>query len=501
MDETLIKALQNPKLYSHEVQGFEVMQTHISWVILTGQYAYKIKKPVNFGFCDFTSVEKRKHFCELEIQLNKRLASDLYINLTAITGTPDNPQIDGDGPVIDYAIKMHQFEQNRLLSNVLKDEGLSRALMLSLADQIAQFHQKAEKVSTGSPYGTPEQIFEPMLDNFRVLNQLEPSRPYAEMVEDIATWAKTKYDHFLPILKNRQPNGYVVAAHGDMHLGNMVLIQGMPVIFDCIEFNDDFRFTDTMGDTGFIAMDLDDKGYENLSFYLCNRYFEATQDYQGALILDFYKSYRAMVRAKIMAYTIDGLNGQEDVKQTMLKDLENFIKLAQTYKSERTPSLTITFGPSGSGKSHYTDGLLIEQKALRLRSDVIRKQLCALDPYEACPEDKKAVVYSEDTTKKVYDALLEYASMLLKEGWPVIIDATNLKAWQRAPFIKLAQDMKVPFKILQFEQDATKLKSRLEQRNLKEKTSDADVAVLEKQLDWLEPLSAEEKNYAQRVEI
>lgn len=268
MDDTLIQSLQDPKCYSHEVVAFALMQTHISWVILTGQYAYKLKKPVNFGFCDFTTLEKRKHFCELEVKLNKRLAPDLYVHVVAITGTLDQPQIDGDGPVIDYAIKMHQFEQNRLLSNVHSEEGLSKALMTSLADQIAEFHQKSECVALESEYGSPEHVFDPVADNFKVLNELEASKHFSPRVNAIKDWANTQYNQLKELLAERKAQGFVKAAHGDMHLGNIVLIQGKPVIFDCIEFNDDFRYTDTMGDVGFLAMDLDLQGYEDLSFYL-----------------------------------------------------------------------------------------------------------------------------------------------------------------------------------------------------------------------------------------
>ncbi len=499
MDDVQIKALQNKSLYPHEVATFEVIQTHISWVILTGSFAYKIKKPVNLGFCNFETLSMRQHFCDLEIQLNKRLAPDLYLDVIPITNSGGNLCLDGDGEVIDYAIKMHQFDQSRLLSNVHQEEGLSKALMISLAQQVASFHKQAAVVPDDKKYGTPEQIFEPMLDNFKVLNELEPSQGYANKTNDVATWAKDQCQQLSSILKSRKTKQFIKSAHGDMHLGNIVLIHGTPVIFDCIEFNDDFRFLDTINDMAFLAMDLDDKGYEDLSHFFCNRYFEATGDYQGALLLNFYKSYRAMVRAKVMGFTIVGTNASGHAKSNMQKELLHFIERALSYQVKGQPSLTITFGPSGSGKSHYTEELLIKDKSFRLRSDVIRKQLAGLDPYKHCPSHQKDEVYSDDMTQKVYQVLSDQASSLLKAGWPVIIDATCLKTWQRNLFMKLSQTLNIPFKILKFEQDAQILKSRLQRRDTIDKVSDANESVLEKQLNWLEPLTAEEHPFVDTI--
>lgn len=498
MDDTTIQALQKASLYPHETSTMEVCQTHISWVILTGTIAYKIKKPVDFGFCDFTTLEKRKYFCELEVELNKRLAPQIYLGVVAITGTAESPEIDGDGPVIDYAIKMEQFDNRQLLSIVHKTEGLSRALLISIANQLATFHDMAETVSSNEPFGTPEYIWAPMQDNFQSLKTLEPSKSYAPQVDVIESWAKQQFKELKPLLEQRKAKGFIKACHGDIHLGNMVLHQGKPLIFDCIEFNDDFRNTDTVNDIAFLAMDLDDKGYQNLAHFFCNRYFEATQDVDGIKLLTFYKSYRAMVRAKVMALTTQGVP-DESAKIQLQADMKSFLELAQSYLDSPKPSLTITFGPSGCGKSHHTDSLLIETKAFRLRSDVIRKQMAGLDPYLQTPDSKKTDLYSESFTHKVYQELAKRSKTLLEANIPVIIDATFLKAWQRELFLNLSKELKVPFKILSFDSDPSKLKSRLNDRNQTDQTSDADSSVLDKQLNWLEPLSESENQFKEAV--
>lgn len=497
MDDTLIKSLQNQSVYPHETTEISMQQTHISWVLLTGLWAYKIKKPVDYGFCDFTTLEKRKHFCELEVKLNKQLAPEIYEEVVAITGTPTEPEINGAGPVIDYAIKMHQFDNRQLLSKVHQTEGLSRALLISIANQVAAFHEAAQVVPTSEPYGSPEQVWAPMADNFEALKQLEPSKGYAAQIDQIAQWAEQTYHKLTPLLAQRKASGFIKECHGDMHLGNIVLHQGKPVVFDCIEFNQDFRCIDTVNDMAFLAMDLDEKGYPELAHFFSNRYFERTQDIEGIQLLQFYKSYRAMVRAKVCALTIP--NVDESTAKALTKEMTNFISLAVAYCEAQQPQLTITFGPSGCGKSHFTDELLLKQRAFRLRSDVLRKQMAGLDPFQNAPEAMRAKLYAEDFTKQVYNALAQQAKQLLQANVPVIVDATFLKSWQRDMFLALSQSLDIPFKILTFDRDPELLKSRLKTRQQSDKTSDADSTVLEKQLNWLEPLTALEEKLAEKV--
>lgn len=500
MDETTIQQLLTPKAFPHEAFEFKIIETHISWVVLTGQYAYKIKKPVNLGFVDYTSLEKRHEFCDTELSINRSLAPELYIEVVPITAG-DHPQISGKGKVIDYAIKMHQFDQSRLLSNVHREEGLSKAIVQSLADQIALFHERAEKVDEQSAFGTPEQVMLPVRDNFKTLLELEPSKPYADKIKKAQIWAEQQFEILQFLIKRRKEQQHVKVCHGDIHLGNIVLLEGAPRIFDAIEFNDDFRFLDTMNDVAFLCMDLDHKGYSNLSKYFANLYLEHSGDYEGALLLNFYKAYRAMVRAKVSVFQILGLaDHQTAQKEALEKDLVEFLDLALTYQKTTKPSLTITFGASGSGKSFQTEKLMTEENTIRIRSDVLRKQMFDLDPYQPCPKPLNAKVYSQETTRKVYQTLSDLTRTLLTHQLNVIIDATFLKAWQRALFIHLSEELHVDFKILVFDHDKEKLESRIEQRLKTNDSSDADAAILEQQLKAVDPLTPNELSYTVHID-
>lgn len=298
MSNHLIQALQKPELFPHHVGHFEVIETHLSWVILTGPFAYKIKKAVNLGFQDFTTLEKRKYFCEKEIMLNQRLAPSLYTSVVPITGTESSPSLTKVGPIIEYAIKMHQFSQ----TNLLNQHPLSLSTIEDIASQLALFHQKTELCSPDFSYGSPDDVFVPIQDNFNTLRTLTTANTYHTDIDHIEKWAQNTFIKLHPLIKKRKKIGWIRACHGDLHLGNIVLVDEKPLIFDCIEFNEPFRWIDVMNDLGFLKMDLDRSGVSDLGHYLINCYCERTLDYEGLLLLRFYQCYRAMVRAKVAAF-------------------------------------------------------------------------------------------------------------------------------------------------------------------------------------------------------
>ncbi len=495
MSDILIKALQNPALYPHPVSAFEVIQTHLSWVILTGHYAYKIKKPLNLGFQDFTTLEKRKYYCELEVILNKRLAPQIYVEAVPLFGNANQPQLQGQGDAFEYAVKMNQFPQSALLSNIVKEGKLSQTIVDDLAKETARFHIDAEVCSKEEIYGGPEVVYQPMLDNFSALKTLKASLPYIDDVNQIEAWTQVQYQSLKPLLAKRKANGFIRATHGDLHLGNIILLADKPVIFDCIEFNESFRWTDVMGDVGFFTMDLDHRQLSELSYLFLNKYFEQTNDYEGAVLLRFYQCYRAMVRAKVSALQLDQVSAENPLFNVLQKDLNDFLTLGNGYTQKPIPSLTITYGLSGSGKTLYTDKLMMTEHAIRLRADVIRKQLHGLAPLERPAPSTLSTLYSPEATQTLYQTLQIQARALIQSGQNVIVDATCLKQWQRQLFIDVANELKCPFKILSFEAPIEVLKQRLALRKLKANdASDADAAVLELQLSALQPLTAHEKS-------
>lgn len=490
MSDRLIQALQTGQPFSHATASIEILETHLSWIILTGTIAYKIKKPVNLGFQDFTTLEKRKYYCEKEYQLNQRLAPDLYLGVVAITGTEESPLVEASGIPIEYAIKMRQFEQNNVLSVLAKKNRLSFQCLNMLATQIADFHHNAERCPTQFNYGDPSTVMAPVNENFTVLKTLPAGQPHLSLIETIEHWAQHEGRVLYPLFAQRKANGFIRACHGDLHLGNMVMVDNRPLIFDCIEFNESFRWTDVMGDLGFIMMDLDHRQASAHAHYLLNQYIEKTQDYQGLRLLRFYQSYRAMVRAKISAFQLQ-MEISPEHRVALEQALQEYLALGLRYRHATPPTLTIMHGVSGSGKTHVSQNRLIEQGGIRLRSDVIR-----LARYPDV-----LTRYSASVTDSVYDTLAQHAHTILEAQYPVIIDAACLKREQRDRFFALAQRLNIPFRILSLDVPFATIETRVRTRQQSgHDLSEATVEIVKKQLQEQDPLSDTEKRYTQIID-
>ncbi len=491
MSQSLIAALQNPALYPHPVEAFQVIETHISWVILTGPYAYKLKKPMNFGFLDFTDLEKRGHFCNEELRLNQRLTHDLYLEVLPVTGTAEAPQLGGEGPAIEYALKMRQFPQSQLLSTLQANGELTSAHIDEMAQQIAHFHLSAPKVPQDHPAGTPDEVMAPVRQNFEQIRPFLSDKVDLVQLDALQAWAESSFERLKPLLAQRKLEGFTRECHGDIHLGNATLIDGQVVIFDCIEFNEPFRFTDVYADTGFLAMDLEDRGLKSLARRFISQYLELTGDYQGLELLNFYKAYRALVRAKVALFSLQA-DASPVQRATTLRQYRNYANLAESYSTIPSRFLAITHGVSAVGKSHVAMRLVEALGAVRLRSDVERKRLFG---------EQQGDIYAADASAATYARLNDIASTVLRAGFPVVIDATFLKREQRDAAAKVAEATGAPFLILDCNAPQAVIASWLEQRQAeKSDPSDATLAVIEQQQANREPLSAEELLLSKRVE-
>ncbi|WP_044874109.1 AAA family ATPase [Pseudomonas sp. LFM046] len=498
MSQSLIAALQNPALYSHPVDGFQVIETHISWVLLTGSYVYKIKKPVNFGFLDFTSLDSRRHFCGEELRLNQRLTRDLYLEVLPITGSPEAPQIGGEGPAIEYVLKMRQFPQENLLSALQARGELTPAHVDALAGQIASFHLAAPRVAMDHPLGTPDAVMMPVRQNFEQIRPMLDDKADLPQLDALEAWAESSFERLKPLLARRKQEGFIRECHGDIHLGNATLIDGQVVLFDCIEFNEPFRFTDVYADIAFIAMDLEDRGLKSLSRRLVNQYLEQTGDYEGLELLNFYKAYRAMVRAKIALFS---LAHQTDAvqKAATIRQYRNYAGLAESYSAIPSPFLAITHGVSASGKSHVALRLVEAFGAIRLRSDVERKRL--FGEQQADAEGLQSGIYSQDASAATYQHLSQLASAVLRAGFPVVIDATFLKQVQRQAARKVAEETATPFLILDCHAPEAVIEAWLAQRQAEGgDPSDATLEVVRAQLASREALDAGEQAQSKRID-
>jgi hypothetical protein len=494
-----IAALQKAEAYDHPVENITLLETHISWVLLTGRYAYKIKKPVNFGFLDFSTLEKRKFYCKEECRLNGRLAPHIYLGVTPICGSPTSPKINGTGPAFEYAVKMRQFDTQQEFDELLKHKALTERHIIETANVLANFHRQIDIAYDDSPYGTPEAIEQPVVENFaQIAASLGDSPDEKEILRrlnKIHHWSKEAHAKLIPVLQARKQAGFVRECHGDLHLRNIVVIDGRVTPFDGIEFNANLRWVDVMSELAFLLMDLDDHACFEFSRQLLNSYLSITGDYGGLAVLRYYLVYRAMVRAKVASLRLAQLLNNE-AKADCLQEIKNYIDLAFSYTITKSPKLIITHGLSGSGKTYVAQQLAKVSDLIHLRSDIERKRIFELAAGAKSDSDINSGIYTKDATVRTYQRLSELSHTILSAGFSVLVDATFLKQKQRNQFHTVAASLNVPFTILHCEADDRTLHQRIQQRLHKgTDASEANIKVLKQQLQEQEPLQTEEKNY------
>ncbi|MGQ0524771.1 MAG: bifunctional aminoglycoside phosphotransferase/ATP-binding protein [Betaproteobacteria bacterium] len=479
----LICALQRPECYPHPVSAVRLIETHISWVLLTGAWTYKLKKPINAGFLDFSTLESRRHFCNEELRLNQRLAPRIYDSVVEIRGAPDQPRIGGTGPVLEYAVRMREFPQDALASTLLARGALTTHHVDLLAQHIAAFHAAAARAADNAPFGTPASIAKPALQNFEQLAPCLDDAPERNALQALRAWTGRTYRNLESTLASRKRDGCVRECHGDLHMRNIAVLEERPVAFDCIEFDDALRWIDVMSEIAFVVMDFEDFERGDLAYRFLNGYLEASGDYAGLDILRFYLVYRALVRAKIHALRARQPGIAAGESRRLGEAVRQYIALAQRYTCPPAPGLIITHGVSGSGKTSATQALLESSGAIRLRSDIERKRLHGVSPLARTHAAPGAGIYAHATTTATYDRLLQLARRVVSAGYRVIVDAAFLRRGERDAFRAAARELGVPFRILALDAPATILRERVMHRLERgHDASEADAAVLERQL-------------------
>ena len=494
MSEALIQALLNPDAYDHDTSDIQLLETHISWIILTGPFAYKIKKPVDFGFLDYSTPEKRRQFCKLEVSLNRRLAAPLYLGVVHITGHEDKPMMNGKGDTIDYAVKMKQFPSGLLLSDLIDNAELREVHIDWLARVVADFHLQTNVASDETSFGSPDAVWQPVEENYKQIREVLEELPLLQRLALIETWSQHEYSAIKILLEQRKQHGFIRECHGDLHLGNIVLLDGEIVPFDCIEFNDNLRWIDVMSEVAFLVMDIEDHDRSDLAWRLLNAYLEKTGDYEGLSVFRYYLVYRAIVRAKVAALRLSqsGLDAAET--SAVHREMENYLSIAERYIRSRHPAVILMHGLSGSGKTTISQQLIEWLPAIRIRSDVERKRLHGLAPQDDSQSELNEGIYDLASTDDTYGRLAELASSLCSAGYPVIVDATFLRHDQRQWFRDLADELNVPFRILECHASHSILRERISEREaLGQDASEAPVAVLERQLETHDSLNDEER--------
>ena len=472
----VIQAMLKADFYPHPVtEPVELIQTHISYVFLTGDFVYKLKKAVNFGFLDFSTLDKRQHFAAEEVRLNQRGAGKLYLGVVPVTQSGDRFAIGGDGTPVEYAVKMQQFPQDALLSEMFDNGTLTEDLIVTLAKELAQFHAQAESNDHIRTYGTVAAIRQAFDENY------SQSTGYIDRAQTQAQWDMTKaysdriFDTQPLLFESRVKANKIRECHGDIHLRNIAYWNGEMLLFDCIEFNEPFRFVDTMYDLAFVCMDLDARGRSDYASLLRNKYLEITGDYEGAQVLPLYLSRQAYVRAKVTSFLLDDPGIPESVKLESAKTAADYYRQAYHYTQATHGQLIVMAGLSGSGKSTTASTIARSKSAIHLRSDAIRKHLAGI------PVDQKGddAIYSADMTAKTYNRLLALGLLLASQGQTVILDAKYDRIALREPVLAQAKAAGIPVQFLHCEAPIAVLKARVAARS--GDIADADVAVLSHQ--------------------
>jgi len=490
MDRPMIDHMLNPTSYPEPTTAVQHLQTHISHLFLTDQHVYKIKKPVNFGFLDFTSLEKRRFYCHEELRLNRRLSPDIYLDVvTLYQGADGLPTFHADGAIIEYAVKMRRMPQERMMSRLLEQSGVTEADIDAIAKKVALFHGEAARGDGIALFGTPEAIRSNWLENLRQTVPYCGRTLTEELHAQIAELALQRLEQDSSFFLRRLQHGFIRECDGDLHTENICL-DGQVHIFDCIEFNEKFRYSDTAADVAFLAMDLENHGRRDLAKLFVERYVTYSADDSLRQILPLYLANRAFVRGKVESFRLDDPLIAEEEKTAAASRAQRFFRLARGYLlREQLPKiLFLTCGPTGCGKTALANELAFQLGVAHVSSDLERKRLAGVEATE-----RNAAIYSPAWNQATYDRLFELASQHLMSNSSVILDATFLQRRGRERFTRLAAESGARTVILQLSCPEELVRQRLDQRQAKgDSASDGTWQVFQQQMKSAEPPTADE---------
>ena len=517
-----IQGLLSPVAYPHQVDYVSLVETHISWIFLTGRYAYKVKKAVDFGYVKATNISSRLEYCLEEIRLNRRLSNDMYLGVVEIIGPNSSPRIlEGDFHnhkeldinSIEVAVKMRQFDDRTLLSKVLLERVRRPICMKSFASELAAFHLTVDLATPGGKYTSIQELFSPIHNNLKVLYSLDLSETQKSLLIKYHRWIDIEQQRLQPRFLDRALKGAIRECHGDLHTANIYLKHDQKLeIFDAIEFNPSLRWIDPISEIAFLVMDIEVHHRSRIAVELLNHWLEQTGDYLGMDLWRWYSAYRAVVRAKVTALRLSQLKGNSKGYSTIEMaeinqleyDLEGYLQRAKRYQEIGNPVLLLMHGLSGSGKSFISEKLCGRLAAIRLRSDLERKRAFGCLPLQlklgshASPIQNNVIPnlhmldpYSFEVNQWLFeDYLPELTKNCLLAGFTTIVDATFLRFKERDLMSKLANRLKIPMAILACECSEATAEARLRERiHQGTDPSEADLNIRNHQKDWIEPLN------------
>lgn len=461
MNMDQISQLLSPEAYPEKTYAVFMRQTHISLLFFTDSHVFKIKKPVNLGFLDFSNVEKRKFFCNEEIRLNRRLAPDIYLDVQEVRcDKQGRVSIDGTGEVIDYAVKMVRMPEDRMMARMLDRGDVTVEQIDQLADLVAGFHEKAERGGRIADFGSVEAIRKNWRDN---LEQTKVCIGKTISLQDhtlISAWVDETIAAKQELFESRVKDGFIRDCDGDLHTENICLDEKIHV-FDCIEFNEAFRFSDTAADVAFLVMDLEYHGRRDLAERFIHEYLRKSGDSGLAAVLPLYLANRAFIRGKVESIRLNDPMFSDEEKQEAALRAKRFFRLARGYALRGKLPLTMfmTCGPSGCGKTVLASELAFQLGVAHFSSDLERKKLAGISPTE-----RGADIYGAQWNAATYARLTELATAELAAGRTAVVDATFIKKEHRAPLISLAAKYAASVFILCPVSNEMLIKTRLEER-------------------------------------
>ncbi len=490
MRASLVDQMLIPSLYPDPTTVVQHLQTHISHLFLTDQYVYKIKKPVDFGFLDFTTLEKRHFYCREELRLNRRLSPDIYLEVVALfQGADGMLSFSPVGSVAEYAVKMRRMPEERMMSRLLEQGGVTVEDIDAVADRVALFHAEALRGTSIDLFGTLDAIRNNWLENLR---QTEAYRGRTLSVRDhryITEWVFQRLEQDACLITRRVQDGFIRECDGDLHTENICLDDRIH-IFDCIEFNEKFRYGDTAADVAFLAMDLENHGRRDLAERFVDQYSSASGDEGLRQVLPLYLTNRAFIRGKVESFRLDDPLLNHEEKASALLRAQRFFRLARGYavRENLQKTLFITCGPTGCGKSAMASELCFQLGLTLFSSDIERKYLAGV-----ALTDHTAAIYSDNWNMATYDRLLVLAKEQLMSGRSVVVDATFLRLRDRKRFIRMSADVGAVTVILQISCPADRVFLRLKQRQKQlDAISDGTWQVYQRQMASCEQPTVEE---------
>lgn len=480
---TIVENMIRPDFYPHRPQTVELVQTHISYVFIAGDDVYKVKKPVNFGFLDFTTLEKRKFYCEEELRLNKRLAPSIYLDVVPIMlDRLGRLSPGGDGEIVEYAVHMKKLPLDKMLKILLARGQVDEKMMDAVAAKIARFHQKAQTGGTIDQMGSVKTIRRNNEENFAQTEKYIDLTIPAYQYNFIREYVEKFLTAYKPLLEKRVAEHKIRDCHGDLHLEHICITDDI-IVFDCIEFNERFRYSDTAAEVAFLTMDLDYNDYHHHSDDFARSYLRYSGDTDMSALLNFYRGYYAYVRGKVTSFRLDQKelpdHERDEIKQIALK----YFDLAYTYAARLDkPALILTAGLIGSGKSYQARHLAQRLGAEVIRTDVLRKEMLNIAPAEKHLDAFGEGIYAGDISRKTYEKAIELACEKIRQGKPVIIDASFKSRHDRSLAVDLAHGLHVPLYVIECTCPDDTVKTRLEKRKLdKDNPSDGRWEILQEQ--------------------